>query len=259
MKGVIMGFLDMFDKLDDIVYEPIKMICNWAQEPIRRFQTKRDAEAAQQAADIEAAKRSQEVELEVAKQERLARLQADQRRWNSEVDHLIAEQEIERNTRIFDTMTEYRRLMMSDIKDIAYAISLMEIDLVKQVYDLIEVKMANLEKMRAAAVENRKKELLEIKDLFDQGVIDEETKKDMTKDSITFTLDFSKECTAFIHQLKTDTERIAIANSERTKRADQTIEQIFRDWGKTIGMSTDTVIPSFSEGDSTIPKLVDNS
>lgn len=228
----VLGILDMFDKLDDIVYEPVKMICNWAQEPLRALESKRKKDEARN-----------EMELEVEKQERLARLQADQRMWNAEVDAFIADSEIDRNKRIFEAMTEYRRLMEEDIKDIAYQISCMEIDLVKQVYDLVEVKLASLEKMRAKAVENRNAELTQIKQLHDDGIIDDETRRDMTKDAVTFTLDFSKQCQLFIEQLKVDTERICIANSERTKVASETIEGIFRNWGKVIAVGDATPVP----------------
>ena len=30
-----MAFFDMFDKLDDIIYEPIKLITDWAREPLK--------------------------------------------------------------------------------------------------------------------------------------------------------------------------------------------------------------------------------
>jgi len=227
----VLGILDMFDKLDDIVYEPVKMICNWAQEPLRAFDAKRKQNEARN-----------EMELEVEKQERLARLQVDQIKWNAEVEAFIADSEIDRNKRIFEAMTEYRRMMEEDIKDIAYQISCMEIDLVKQVYDLVDVEMASLEKKRARAVENRNAELTQIKQLHDDGIIDDETRRDMTKDAVNFTLDFSKHCQSFIEQLKVDTKRICIENSERTKAASATIEGIIRNWGKVIAIGDATPV-----------------
>lgn len=39
-----MGFFDMFDKLDDIIYKPIEAITDWAREPLKRWEHKRELE-----------------------------------------------------------------------------------------------------------------------------------------------------------------------------------------------------------------------
>lgn len=45
-----------------------------------------------------------------------------------------------------------------------------------------------------------------------------------------------------LSELKVDTERICIANSERTKVASETIEGIFRNWGKVIAVGDATPV-----------------
>ena len=125
-----MAFLDMFDKLDDILYEPVKAICSWATEPLRWFEDKRQKSAASQQAEIEATKREQEVELEIRKKEQLAQIEADKRRWEVDIDHLIGMQEIERNERILNAIIEYRRSMIEDAKSISDKLSHMEMSLV---------------------------------------------------------------------------------------------------------------------------------
>ena len=86
---MVMAFLDLFDKLDDIIYEPVKAICSWATEPLKRFEDKRKKSDAVQQAELEAAKREQEVELEIRKKEQLAQLEADKKRWDADIEHLI--------------------------------------------------------------------------------------------------------------------------------------------------------------------------
>ena len=41
-----MKFLDMFDKLDDIIYKPIELITDWAGEPLRAREHKRKEQSA---------------------------------------------------------------------------------------------------------------------------------------------------------------------------------------------------------------------
>ncbi|WP_303819046.1 hypothetical protein [Ruminococcus flavefaciens] len=241
-----MEFLDLFDKIDDIIFEPVKAICNWTRESSHRFEADRDAP-----------KREQENELEISKQERLAKLQADQRRWNAEVNQLIANQEIESEIKIFDIITNYRRSMMEDISDIAYIISCMEIDIERTLFELIKEKTVVLKEIRKNVINNRNEELIEIKNLFDEGVIDEELKKRMSNDVIESTLSFTKElCTDFIHQLKDDV--IRISDGPGYGYGDETIEKIIRNLGKAIGMSTDPV-PSLTDAPKEISLIQDKS
>lgn len=44
--GKISKFLGMFDKLDDIIYEPIKTISDWSKEPLKKFEAGRQQKAA---------------------------------------------------------------------------------------------------------------------------------------------------------------------------------------------------------------------
>lgn len=48
-----MGLLGMFDKLDDIVYAPVKTVTNWLEEPLRRAEHTRNMEAEQKAVELE--------------------------------------------------------------------------------------------------------------------------------------------------------------------------------------------------------------
>ena len=48
-----MSLLDMFDKLDDIIYKPVDAICDWAKEPLRAMQSKRDLQAERVHEEIE--------------------------------------------------------------------------------------------------------------------------------------------------------------------------------------------------------------
>lgn len=37
-----MGVLDMFDKLDDIIYKPVETLCDWVEEPLRKWGHERE-------------------------------------------------------------------------------------------------------------------------------------------------------------------------------------------------------------------------
>jgi len=37
-----MGFFNMFDKLDDIIYKPIEAMTDWAKEPLKKWEGERE-------------------------------------------------------------------------------------------------------------------------------------------------------------------------------------------------------------------------
>ena len=89
-----MALLDMFDKLDDIVYKPVEAISDWIKEPLKKWEHKRAAADAQQAAELETERAKQQMLLELQREEEAAKIQVEQRKWNAEIDNMIAEQEI---------------------------------------------------------------------------------------------------------------------------------------------------------------------
>ena len=72
-----MAILDMFDKLDDILYKPVELICDWVHEPLRRMEHKRDMQKEQNLAEIEADRAKAEIEVRVYSNQRSVTLYAD--------------------------------------------------------------------------------------------------------------------------------------------------------------------------------------
>ena len=157
-----MAFLDMLDKLDDIIYEPVKAICSWATEPLRRFEDQRKKDVVLQQAEIEAAKREQEMELEIRKKQQLVQLEAEKRRWDANIDHLIGMQEIERNERILNAIIEYRKSMIEDAKSIADNLSHMEMSLVAEAHELVLRKTEEYKALQEKAMKQCDDQLEEI-------------------------------------------------------------------------------------------------
>lgn len=228
-----MAFLDMFDRLDDIIYEPVKAICSWATEPLRRFEDKRKKGDAVQQAEIEAAKREQEVELEIRKKEQLAQLEADKKRWDADIDHLIGMQEIERNERILNAIIEYRRSMIEDAKSIADNLSHMEMSLVAEAHELVLRKTEEYKALQEKAMQQCDDQLEEIGKRFANNERIKEKREDMV---LAQTEDIINAAKAFIAELNEDIKRINTNNTNRvntaTAAADKTLERM----GQTLAI-----------------------
>ena len=48
-----MNVLNLFDKIDDIIYEPIKLMTDWAREPLKERENRRQMARDQNSAHIE--------------------------------------------------------------------------------------------------------------------------------------------------------------------------------------------------------------
>lgn len=57
------NLLKMFDKLDDIVYLPVKAVTNWVEEPLRRYEHEREMESTKQQFDLEVWKEKEKEKL----------------------------------------------------------------------------------------------------------------------------------------------------------------------------------------------------
>lgn len=71
-----MGLLSMFDKLDDIIYAPVKAVSSWLEEPLRYTEHRREMKSAKQAAELEVWRAQEQEKLRQAANKADADLQA---------------------------------------------------------------------------------------------------------------------------------------------------------------------------------------
>lgn len=139
-----MAVLDMFDKLDDIIYKPVETVCDWIKEPLRTFEHRREMKRQQmnieateranaaarahelnlsrQAAENDAAQKRLDQELIEEERESIradlearAKIDADIRRWNTEIDQMILEQEDARRDRLVECIKRYQIDLANEI------------------------------------------------------------------------------------------------------------------------------------------------
>jgi len=92
-----MGLLDMFDKLDDIVYAPVKAVSNWLEEPLRRMDHKREMESAQQA-----------VELEVWRAQEQEKLRQAANKADVDLQNMASDAQFARNKAAVEAIKQYQ-------------------------------------------------------------------------------------------------------------------------------------------------------
>ena len=225
-EGTFMAFLDMFDKLDDIVYEPVKAICSWIKEPLQQIEDKRKAK-------LEFLKREQETELEIRKEEQLARLEMEKKRWDADINQLISMQEIERNKCILDAIMEYRRSMIEDVKSIAYNLSHMEMSLVAEAHGLVLRKTEEYKALQDRAMKQCDDQLEEIGRRFSDNERIRIKREDMVIAQTENIINAAKD---FIAELNEDIKRINTNNTNRVNTATAAADKILEKMGHTLAI-----------------------
>ncbi|MDE6034798.1 MAG: hypothetical protein K2G36_02695 [Ruminococcus sp.] len=158
--------LEMFDKLDDIIYAPVNAVCNWAQEPLRKFDHKREMEKMQRSADLQMQMKQQEAELQVFNQRQAVKIEADRKRWDAELEAMIADQEDKRRDRLVESIKNYQIDLGNAIKDIVESLGVMSLELRSRANNLLIEKTREYEKIQEEAMDKSMKRMEDIQNRF---------------------------------------------------------------------------------------------
>ncbi|MBQ8922216.1 MAG: hypothetical protein IJ060_08670 [Oscillospiraceae bacterium] len=201
-----MALLDMFDKLDDILYKPVELICDWVHEPLRRMEHKRDMQKERNLAEIEADRTKAEIELEALREREAATLRADERKWNAEIDQFINEQEDARRDRLVAAVKQYQTELAAATRDIVESIGAMSLEMRKRANDLVLEKTNAYRAIQDEAKQQSILELKEAKEMFAET--DPETFSMLRDDIMSERRSMVETAGKFIVELSEDLKRL---------------------------------------------------
>lgn len=161
-----MGFFDMFDKLDDIIYKPVEAICDWVKEPLKKMEYERSKGYRKQEAQIEEDNLKLDAQLKMDYGEHEARLQFQRQQWDIEINRIIAEQEDARRDKLVEAIKKYQIQLADASRDIVNSIGIMTLELRSRANDLIIEKTQAYKKVQDEAKKQSMQELKEAKDNF---------------------------------------------------------------------------------------------
>lgn len=248
-----MSIGDMFDKLDDIIYKPVETVCNWIQEPLRAFEQKRKIKALQNQADIEKNKEQQEAELSIMRERQIAKLQADQRRWNADIDAMIAEQEDARRDKLVESIKRYQIELASASRDIVNSIGLMSIELRSKANDLVLEKTQSYLEIQDNAKKQSLKELQEVKEMFFES--DQETYRILVNDIMNERRSIIDTAGKFITELSEDLKRLNQNSDNLMRMGMETVTEYLKPMTRSLEINMDSNNTSGYIEDGTIVEL----
>lgn len=189
--GKIFG---MFDKVDDIIYEPIDLLCDILKQPLKQIDVHNQKKAAEHEQELAKQIKEFEVNLELDKKEREMKLSIEERKAAEEIDQMIRDNDLKRRENMVQLEMRYRQEMAEAAARLAEVISNIEVETRGKILSLYAEKEKEYldlqDKYRTQMFDTVKK----LKEIFPDGtgedIISEEIRtqlKNISERSVAFT------------------------------------------------------------------------
>ena len=106
--GKIFG---MFDKIDDIVYEPMKLICDVLRQPLKQIDIHNERKNAEHNQELLKQIKEFETNLEMDKKERESKLSIEERKAEEDINQMILDKDLQRRENMVQLEMKYRKEM----------------------------------------------------------------------------------------------------------------------------------------------------
>ncbi|MGI6446035.1 MAG: hypothetical protein ACOX2I_10075 [Candidatus Ozemobacteraceae bacterium] len=166
-----MGFFDMFDKLDDIIYKPIEAITDWAKEPLKRWEHKRDLEKQTALINAESENRIKENEASV---DLAIKQETEIKRILVEIDEYKKDKEFERMKAVSEAIMKYQQELTKLNVNAINAIGHMQLDLREKAQALVYDKTIKYKELQDSAFGEAAEDLKRIENDFSDNEIAKE-------------------------------------------------------------------------------------
>lgn len=190
----ILKFLEMFDKVDDIVYEPVKAICDGFRQPLKQIDAATERKKMELDHKLQVEMKQLGVDLEVGRQKGLA-----------EVIQWEKDAEFERQRETLEAIEEYQKNMGTTAVEIGNAIGSMSIELQAKAQDMIVEKTKLFRNDQLEALHAANEGIKEIQDMYPE---DNELKTEIIKPYTEMMTNVVRETNAFIVDMRESMKKL---------------------------------------------------
>jgi hypothetical protein len=178
----------MFDKVDDIIYEPVRTICEGFRQPLKQL-------------DAATERRKMELnhKLEMEMQQMGVDLDIDRKKRSVEIVQMEKDMEFARQKETLEVIKEYQENMGNTAVEIGNAIGTMSIELQAKAQDLITEKTKLFRDQEIEALHDATQGIREITEMFPE---DRELRESAIKPYTDMMTNVVKETNAFIIDMK---------------------------------------------------------
>lgn len=203
--------ISMFDKLDDIIYEPVKAISDWITEPLKNSEHQRKME-----------RDSHLVDLDIKKQEALAKIEE----WKKD-------EQFRRLNAATEAMVRYKKTLTKINTEAIKAVGMIPIELKSKVEGLKKQKFDEYQLIQREAFDEIKDRLLKIETDFGDN---EQIKNILIGAADQMLRNTIDRAGNFIDQLNIDIREINQSIMELTKTGEEALKKHFEQY-RIIGNS----------------------
>lgn len=172
-----MGLLDMFDKLDDIVYEPVKLITDWLREPLNKWEHQRQETHLDNDVkrEIEQKTAEKRIDSEIRMKEQAHRVQlkiqqeTEIMRILTEIEEWKKDQEFQRMKAVSEAIMTFQQELTKLNLDAIHAIGTMQLDLRNKAQQVIHEKTMQYKNMQDMAIKDAMRDLKKIETEFPEN------------------------------------------------------------------------------------------
>lgn len=195
MLNPILSFLGMFDKVDDIVYEPVKAICEGFKQPFKQIDAATERKKIELNHKLEMEMKQMGVDLEVEKKKKSAELI----QWEKDA-------EFARQKETLEAIEEYQNNMGTTAVEIGKAIGTMSIDLQSKAQDMIVEKTKLFREQQIEALHDATQGIKEIQEMYPE---DSELKTEIIRPYTEMMTNVVRETNAFVIDMKESMKQLS--------------------------------------------------
>lgn len=169
-----MSFFDAFDKLDDIIFEPIKLVTDWAREPLKGRENKRNIEKETAIMKLKEELKFKEKELhaKLKKEEKeldselKIKKETEVHRIMSEIDELQKDKDFQRMKLVSESIMKYQKELTKLNVSAINSIGNMQLELRERAQDLVYSKTVRYKELQDLAIKEAGDDLEKILEKF---------------------------------------------------------------------------------------------
>lgn len=139
------------DKIDDIVYRPIDVVCKWLEYPLQSMEDRRKAELS---TDNSKLTHSQEMEKLNLEADLRIKMDTEKIKIITEIEEWQKDQDFERKKAVSEAIINYQRELTKINIDVINEIGLMQLELRKRAQDMIAEKTKQYKSLQKEAIQD---------------------------------------------------------------------------------------------------------
>lgn len=184
--GKIFG---MFDKVDDIVYEPIKLVCDALRQPLKQVDVHNEKKKMDHEQELKKQLEKFEADLELDKKQREMQLSVDDRRMEEEINQMILDNDLQRREDMVQLEMKYRKEMAEAAAQLAQIIANMQVETRGKILTLYKEKTKEYLDLQEQHKKNMVDTVKNLREIFPDG-----TGEDIIKDEVQNQFKNIREC-----------------------------------------------------------------